>query len=114
MGYNEELANRIREYLVLFPELEVIEKKMFRGLTFMVNEKMCVGVSDDELMVRFDPNFHNEFCEQNGFRPMLTKGREYKGYGYINPDYIKTNKQLTSWLEITLQFNKEIKARKKK
>lgn len=114
MAYDEELAQRIREYLVEFPELEIVEKKMFRGLTFMVNEKMCVGVSGDELMVRFDPNLHNEFCEQNGFRPMLTKGREYKGYGYINPDYLKTNKQLINWLDIALRFNKEIKARKKK
>lgn len=113
MAYNEELANRVWEYLSQFPEMEIEEKKMFRGLTFMVNEKMCVGVSADELMVRFDPNLHNEFCEQNGFRPMLTKGREYKGYGYINPEYIKTSKQLTNWLDIALRFNKEIKAKKK-
>lgn len=114
MAYNEELADRVREYLIQFPELEITEKKMFRGLTFMVNEKMCVGVSGDELMIRFDPNLHNEFCEQNGFRPMVTKSRTYKGYGYVHPDYIKTNKQLTYWLNIALQFNKEVKAPKKK
>ena len=28
---------------------------MFRGLTFMVNGKMCVSVSGDKLMCRFDP-----------------------------------------------------------
>ncbi len=87
---------------------------MFRGLTFMVNEKMCIGVSGNELMVRFDPILHQEFCERKGFRPMVTKSKEYKGYGYICPDYIKTNKQLAYWLTIALQFNKEIKAVNKK
>ncbi len=108
MAYDEKLAERIREYLAEIPDLAIEEK-----LTFMVNGKMCVGASGDELMLRFDPNLHNEFCEQASFRPMLTKGRVYKGYGYINPDYIKTNKHLTTWLDIALRFNIEIKAKKK-
>lgn len=114
MAYDEKLASRIREYLSEISELVIEERKMFRGLTFMVNGKMCVGASGDELMLRFDPNFHNEFCEQAGFRPMLTKGRIYKGYGYIDPDYLKTNKQLNNWLDIALGFNREIKTQKKK
>lgn len=114
MAYDEKLADRIREYLSEFPSLAIEEKKMFRGLTFLVNGKMCTGVSGDELLVRFDPNLHNEFCELNGFRPMLTKGKEYKGYGYVQPDDIKTDRQLGHWLDIALQFNKEAKIRKKK
>lgn len=114
MAYDEELAQRIREYLVEFPELDIVEKKMFRGLTFMVNEKMCMGASGNELMIRFAPLLHEKLCEQNGFRPMIAEGKEYKGYGYINPDYIKTNKQLTNWLDIALQFNKEITSQKKR
>jgi len=30
---------------------------MMGGLTFMVNEKMCVGVLKDELMLRIEPNY---------------------------------------------------------
>ncbi len=33
----------------------VEEKKMFRGMTFMVDGKMCVSVGDDEIMCRIDP-----------------------------------------------------------
>ena len=40
MAYNEKLADRIREALFDIPRVE--EKKMFRGVTFMVNGKMCV------------------------------------------------------------------------
>ncbi len=39
MPYNEKLAGRIREALQHLPKVE--EKKMFRGVTFMVNDK-CV------------------------------------------------------------------------
>ncbi len=38
MAYNEKLADRIRESLAHLSKVE--EKKMFRGLTFMVNGKM--------------------------------------------------------------------------
>ena len=33
----------------------VKEKKMLGGLTFMVNDKMCVGILNDDLMARIDP-----------------------------------------------------------
>ncbi len=38
MPYDETLANRIREAFADVPNVE--EKKMFRGLTFMVNDKI--------------------------------------------------------------------------
>jgi hypothetical protein len=39
MAFDTKLATRIREYLLQFPKLKIEEKKMFRGLTFMVNGK---------------------------------------------------------------------------
>ncbi len=53
MAYNEKLADRIREALARLPIVE--GKRMFRGITFMVIGKMCVSVSGDEMMCRFDP-----------------------------------------------------------
>ena len=43
MAYNEQLANRIREQLVLLPNLK--EKEMMGGLTFMLNDKMCIKIN---------------------------------------------------------------------
>ncbi len=45
MAYDTHLANRIREYLVQFQKLEIKEKKMFRGLAFIIKGKMGVSVS---------------------------------------------------------------------
>ncbi len=41
MAYNEKLAIKVRTALAHLSKVE--EKKMFRGITFMVNEKMCVS-----------------------------------------------------------------------
>jgi TfoX/Sxy family transcriptional regulator of competence genes len=54
MAYNEHLANRVREKFVELPN--VTEKEMMGGLTFMYNDKMCVGIIKDELMCRIDPD----------------------------------------------------------
>jgi TfoX/Sxy family transcriptional regulator of competence genes len=54
MAYNEKLADRVREMIALTHK-NVEEKAMFGGLCFMVNEKMCVGVEKERLMVRLDP-----------------------------------------------------------
>ncbi|HLX93958.1 MAG TPA: TfoX/Sxy family protein [Puia sp.] len=112
MAYNEKLANRIREALSHIRIVE--EKKMFRGLTFMVNGKMCVSVSGDEMMVRFDPEIQDSAAEKNGFREMIMKGREYKGFGYVSPDALKSKKEFEYWINLALDYNKKAKASSRK
>ena len=63
MAYDEKLADRVRE-LIALTHRNVGEKKMFGGLCFMVNEKMCVGVETDHLMVSFDPSKYDEIIEK--------------------------------------------------
>jgi hypothetical protein len=114
MAYNEKLADRIRESLAKVPKIKVEEKKMFRGVTFMVNGKMCVSVSGENLMCRFDPELQQVVSEKNGFEMMRMKDREYKGYGYIHPDAIKSKKDFDYWINLCLDFNSKAKASKKK
>jgi len=114
MPYDTTLADSIREYLARFQDLEIQEKQMFRGLTFMVNGKMCVCVSGDTLMCRFDPMLRDALAEKQGFLPMIMKGREYKGYCYVSPDGFKAKKNLEGWVDLCLDFNKEAKASKRK
>lgn len=114
MPYNADLADRIREYLINFPQLEIEEKEMFRGLTFMVNGKMCMSVSGDNLMCRFDPGLQKEVAEKNGFRTMTMKGKEYQGFGYIDPVGYKSGNDFNYWMDLCLNFNDRAKASKKK
>lgn len=45
MPANEDLTNKIREALFSKGLADVEEKKMFNGICFMVNGKMCVCAS---------------------------------------------------------------------
>jgi len=110
MAYNEKLADRIREALSHLPNVE--EKKMFRGVTFMINGKMCMSVSGNEMMCRFDPSLQEIIAGKNGFRKMVMKGREYKGYGYLSEDAIKSKKNFNYWINLFLDFNPKAKSSK--
>src|SRR2546423_832407 len=112
MAYNEKLAGRVREALADLPKVE--EKKMFRGVTFMVNGKMCISVSGDDLMLRFDPEKQEEMAEKKGVRPMIMKGRTYNGYIYVSEEGFKNKKDFDRWVALALDFNKKAKASKKK
>lgn len=112
MAYDTKLADRIRAYLVDFPQLKVKEKKMFGGLAFLVNGKMCVNVSGENLMCRFDPNMQEVVAGKKGFQTMIMKGREYKGYCYISADGIKTKKTFEYFINLCLDFNKRAKSSK--
>lgn len=111
MAYDEKLADRLREALAHLPKVE--EKKMFKGVSFMVNDKMCVNVSGDELMCRFDPDLQDELSAKNGFRSMVMKGREMKGYCYVSPEAIRTKRELDFWVKLCLDFNDRAKSSKK-
>jgi len=112
MPYNEKLADRIRESLSHLSDVE--EKKMFRGVTFMVNGKMCVSVSGENLMVRFDPLMQDALSERKGFEEMIMKGRSYKGYCYVSPEGYKLKKDFEFWIGLALDFNNRAKSSKKK
>jgi TfoX/Sxy family transcriptional regulator of competence genes len=112
MPANEALLARVREALENVPDVE--EKAMFNGVTFMVNEKMCVGVSKDELMCRIGPDAHDKAVEQPGVRAMTMGGKEYRGYVYVAADVLLTGKQLEHWISLCLVFNPVAKSSKKK
>ena len=113
MAYDTKLADRIREYLAQFPKLKIEEKEMFRGLTFMVNGKMCVGVSGENIMCRFDPELTLEVAEKTGFLPMTMRNRQYKGYCYVEPEGFKSKTDFEYWVNLCLGFNDRAKASKK-
>ena len=114
MAYNPKLAERVRQYLNDVPDLKIEEKKMFGGLAFMVDGKMCVNVSGENLMCRFDPNLQEEIAARQGYQEMIMKGRTYKGYCYIQPEGFTTQHDFEYWMNVCLAFNKQAQSSKKK
>jgi TfoX/Sxy family transcriptional regulator of competence genes len=112
MAYNEILGNRVRE---IFAELQnVEEKKMMGGLTFMYNDKMCVGILKDELMCRINPDFHEKAIEITGCRTMDFTKRPMKGYVLIDETGLRSQKELNYWVNLALEYNHIAKSSKKR
>ncbi len=61
----------------------------------------------------FDPALYETIAEKNGFRTMIMKGREYKGYGYVREEGIKLKRDFDYWIGLALDFNNKAKASKK-
>lgn len=113
MAYNSKLADRVREYLSSLPNLKIEEKNMFGGLAFLVNGKMCVNVSGENLMCRFDPSLQKEISQRKGYKAMIMRGKKLQGYCYVNPEGIKKENDFKYWMYLCLTFNKRAKSSKK-
>jgi TfoX/Sxy family transcriptional regulator of competence genes len=87
---------------------------MFGGLCFMVNDKMCVGVEQERLMVRLDPERCADALEMEGCVPMDFTGRPMKGFVFVDINALNTKAKLLYWIELALEFNKKAKPSKKK
>ena len=111
MAYNEGLANRVRE--TLLHKRKVEEKKMMGGLTFMVNDKMCIGILQDDLMLRIDPNIYETVLEKRGCREMNFTGRPMKGFIFVSEDGYKSKKDFDYWINLALDYNKKAKSSRK-
>lgn len=105
MPHATDLATHIRNFLSRSPELQVEEKMMFGGLTFMVNGKMCLSVKGEQLMCRFDPDLHEEMSTRKGFQSLSRKGGHYKGHAYIQPEGYETAADLEHWLQLCVDYN---------
>jgi len=112
MAYSEQLTSRLRAALANTPDVE--EKKMFSGVTFMVDGKMCLNSTSKGLMCRIDPALHDDLAQSKECQTVIMKGREYKGYLYIEEAAIPTKQDLNFWVELALDFNKRAKASTKK
>ncbi|MES1224358.1 MAG: TfoX/Sxy family protein [Bacteroidota bacterium] len=113
MAVNEKLADRVRE-IISSTQKNIEEKRMFGGLCFMVNDKMCVGVESQRLMVRFDPERTEEIMEKEGARPMDFTTKTMKGFAFVDINALNTKKKLEYWVNLALEYNKHAKASKKK
>lgn len=110
MAYDEFLADRIRS---LFTSKSIFfhEKKIFGGLCFMVDDKMCCGImfnkkkNTDTLMIRIGENAQIENKNRVGFQEMDFTGRPMKGYAFITPEGYDSEPDLAHWIQFCLNFN---------
>jgi TfoX/Sxy family transcriptional regulator of competence genes len=101
MAYSLKLAERIRDQLEGMP---YVEKKMFGGVGYLLHGNMACGVIQDDLIVRIDPQEQPALLKKPHVKLFDMTGRPMKGWLVVEPDEIKTAKQLGKWVKLGVEF----------
>lgn len=119
MAYDEYLADRVRDTFKL-KHIPFYEKKMFGGLCFMVDDKMCCGVmfykkkNTNTLMIRIGEEAYQLNDHRVGIQPMDFTGRPMKGFAFVTPEGYDSASDLEHWIQLCIDFNPTASKSKKK
>lgn len=111
MAYDDDLVVKVREALIDQPQIE--EKKMFGGMCFMVNGKMCICVRDDNLLCRIGPENMDSELEKGNCREMIHGGRTMKGFIFVDQYGYKNRKDFMRLVQLCINYNPIAPASKK-
>ena len=95
------LVERIRAQL---PVHHVTEKRMFGGVTFLMNGNMLCCASKQGLMVRVGRDAEAAALSQPFAQPCLGTGRRMAGFIMIEPAGIAESTALSRWLEMARAY----------
>jgi TfoX/Sxy family transcriptional regulator of competence genes len=102
MAFDEAVAGRVRKALAGSPD--VVEKRMFGGIAFMLRGNMCCGVIGDRLMLRVGPDGYEAALSRPHSRAMDFTGRAMKGLVYVEPAGFASPRDLKAWIERAMKF----------
>ena len=102
MTYDPTLADRVRRVLATKPGIS--EKAMFGGLAFMLEDKMCCGIIQQDLVVRLGPARYEEALWEPHVRPMDFTGKPLTGYVYVAPAGVEAPEALEKWVAAGTDF----------
>jgi TfoX/Sxy family transcriptional regulator of competence genes len=98
MAYDTELADRVRGLLTFDPD--VVEKKMFGGLSFLIGGHLAVGVSGSGgLLMRAEPDETEELLTQPHVEPFVMRGRAMNGWVRVGAEAVEDDSELKRWVE---------------
>lgn len=80
----------------------------------MVDDKMCVCVQANHIMVRIDPVKFEGAMELEGCRPMIHGGKTMKAFLFVDAVVLNTKKKLEYWVRLALEYNAIVEVSKKK
>ena len=96
VAYDEKLAERIRH--AFEDRRDIAERKMFGGLAFLLQGRMCYGIVGNDLMVRVSADEFDAVMRGRHVRPMDFTGKPLRGFVYVSPPGFRTATTLRTWL----------------
>lgn len=102
MAYDEGVAQRVREALEARPN--VLERRFFGGLAFMLNGYICIVVVGHELTVRVGASQYEACLKLPHARPMDFTGKPLTGFLYVGEKGFESDADLLGWIERAVTF----------
>jgi hypothetical protein len=102
MAFSEVLAERIRQRLARRKNVE--EKKMFGGVSFLLNGNLLIGVWKDSLCVRLGPEQAEKVLTKPHVKEFDITGRPMKGWVLVEPEGVTDDDQLSAWIQRAVKF----------
>ena len=102
MAYDETLASRVRA--ALGRRSDVAERKMFGGIAFLCDGRMCCGVKGSDLVVRIVETEVERALANPHVRPMDLTGRPLRGFVFVSPPALRTDAALRTWVAKGLRY----------
>ena len=96
MAFDPVTAERVRRVVANLPG--VSERRMFGGLAFLLHRRMFIGIRDASLMARVGQERHQDALAMPSVRVMDFTGRPMKGYVYLDPPAIASERDLQAWV----------------
>ncbi|MFN7920642.1 MAG: TfoX/Sxy family protein [Bryobacteraceae bacterium] len=96
MAYDLGLADRVLR--VVSRSGPVVERKMFGGISYMVNGHMCCGVVNTDLVLRLTPDAVAAALKKPHTRPMDFTGKPMKSMIYVSAAGLERDDQLEKWV----------------
>jgi TfoX/Sxy family transcriptional regulator of competence genes len=109
MAFDEGVAQRLRE--ALEARNDVVEKRMFGGIAFMVRGHMCVGVLGESLMARVGPAQYKTLLAEPHAHEMKFTGRPMTGFIEVEPEGFESDADLRKWLGASVAFVESLAAK---
>ena len=107
MAYDEELAERIRELLAT--DHDVVEKKMFGGLAFLIGGNMSVSASGQGgLLLRCDPEETERLVSQPHVGRFEMRGRAMDGWLRVDAEAVETREELEGWVAVGVDYARSL------
>ncbi len=103
------LAARVEDVL---PAGLATQKRMFGGITFLVNGNMLCSASRTGLMVRVGAAAEDQVLASPFARPCLGAGRRMPGFIMVEPAGLATTADLKAWLAKARSYVEELPAKK--
>ncbi len=111
VAYDEDIANLIRELLA--EEQDVVEKKMFGGLAFLIGGNMSVAASGQGgLMLRCDPAKTDALLAKPHTAPFEMRGRVMDGWLRVDADGVRTKAELRPWVKRGVEYARSLPAKR--